>query len=125
MEGLWVLLETFNVVSCVLIDLIIIIYYSYNYFLLFIFVHWSWHLGGNYVSKSNTVKPIAEVKHVGFFVCFLSKRAKRNEREYLNDEHPKKPNQSADQIFCLWTAANQKEVISKKGNVSWTAHANL
>lgn len=39
---------------------------------------------------------------LGFFlfVC-LSKRAKRNEREYLNDGHPKKPNQSADQIFCL------------------------
>lgn len=34
---------------------------------------------------------------LGFFFFW----AKRNEREYLNDGHPKKPNQSADQIFCL------------------------
>lgn len=39
MEALWVLLETFNVVSCVLIGLIIIIYLLFIIILLFIFVH--------------------------------------------------------------------------------------
>lgn len=102
-----------------LVWLLLFIYYLYNYFLLFIFVHWSWHLGGNYVSKSNTVKPIAEVKHVGFFVFCLFVFCPRGRKEMKGNiwmmSIPRRPTNQPIRSFVCEQQPIRRKLSQRKG----------